>query len=170
MKRRMLTLSFLLALGPVTASVTQTVAQAQAVSPASAFADPQAAEKANPHEEEVYKSGTEALSNGDYDHAVSLFDEVAKMRGRRAPAALYWKAYTLQKAGNNAQALSAITELKKSYPQSSYVKDANALKVEMPGAPANVESSVLSEEEKALVLQKVIEDDPEKGIPYAEKW
>src|SRR5215472_10379871 len=170
MKRRMLTLSFLLALGPVTASVTQTVAQAQAVSPASAFADPQAAEKANPHEEELYKSGTDALNSGDYDHAVTVFDEVAKMRGRRAAAALYWKAYTLKQAGNNAQALAAIAELKKNYPQSSYIKDANAIQVEMPGAPANVDSSVLSDEEKALVLQKVIEEDPDKGLPYAEKW
>jgi len=70
MKRKMLRLFFLLALGPATAAIVQ----AQANTPAAQFAEPQAAEKANTHEDELYKAGTEALNNGDYDSAVSHFD------------------------------------------------------------------------------------------------
>ena len=165
MKRRMLRLFFLLALGPATVSV----AQAQANSPAAQFAEPQAAEKANPHEDELYKSGTDALNNGDYDSAVSQFDQVVKLRGRRAAAALYWKGYAFYKAGNKDQALAAFADLKKSYPESRYVQDARAIEAETQGAAASPDQ-LGSDEEKLIALQVLARNDPDKAVPYAVKW
>jgi tetratricopeptide (TPR) repeat protein len=144
-------------------------APAQTIAPSSSFVDPQAAEKANAHEDELYQQGTQALNDGNYDDAVAKFDQVAKMRGRRADAALYWKAYALKNAGNKGEALSTIAELKKNYPQSKYVHDAKAMEVELSGSSADPES-LSSEEEKLLALNSVMQNDPEKGVAFAEKW
>jgi tetratricopeptide (TPR) repeat protein len=161
----MLRLFFLLALGPATAAIVQ----AQANSPGASFAEPQAAEKANTHEDEVYKAGTEALNNGDYDSAVSHFDQVAKLHGRRAAAALYWKGYAFYKAGNKDQALAAFADLKKSYPESRYVQDARAIEAETQGAAASPDQ-LSSDEEKLIALQILVRNDPDKAVPYAVKW
>jgi tetratricopeptide (TPR) repeat protein len=139
----------------------------QDVFPAS-FLDPQAAEKANAHEEELYSAAKEALDNGDYDHAVTQFDEVVKIHGRRADGALYWKAYTLNKAGNKAQALTTLGELRKSYPKSTWLRDAAALEQEMRGASVNPDN-IPDEEIKLLALQSLMNSAPEKAVPLLEK-
>ena len=95
--------------------------------PAASLLDPQAAEKANAHEDELYQSAKDALDNGEYDNAIKQFDEVVKIHGRRADGAMYWKAYALNKAGNKAQALTEIGELRKDYPKSKWLRDAGAL-------------------------------------------
>jgi tetratricopeptide (TPR) repeat protein len=165
MNRRILVLFSLFAFVPAASSF----ARAQTTAPSSSFVDPQAAEKANAHEDELYQQGTQALSDGNFDDAVAKFDQVAKMRGRRADAALYWKAYALKNAGNKGQALATIAELKKNYPQSRYVHDAAAMGVELSGSSADPET-VNSDEEKLMALNKVMENDPDKGITYATKW
>jgi HEAT repeat protein len=161
----MLRLFFLLALGTATAGVVQ----AQANTPAASFAETQASEKANPHEDDLYKAGTAALNNGDYDSAVSNFDQVAKLRGRRAAAALYWKGYAFYKAGNKDQALAAFADLKKSYPESRYVQDARAIEAETQGAAASPEQ-LSTDEEKLIALQVLARNDPDKAVPFAVKW
>src|SRR5262249_43163130 len=97
------------------------------------------------------------------------FDQVVKLRGRRAAAALYWKGYAFYKAGNKAQALAAFAELKKSYPESRYVQDARAIEVETQGAAASPDQ-LHTDEERLTALQIVMCNDPDKGVPYAEKW
>jgi tetratricopeptide (TPR) repeat protein len=161
----MITLFLFFALGPATACIGHT----QANSRASAFTDAQAAEKANTHEDDLYKSGTESLNNGDYESAVSRFDEVAKMRGRRAAAALFWKGYAFYKAGNKDQALAAFADLKKNYPESKYVRDAGPYEVEMQGTAARPDQ-LTTDEEKAIALEVLMRNDPDKAIPYADKW
>jgi HEAT repeat protein len=162
----MLRFFFLLALGP---AATVSVVHAQANSPAASFAEAQSAEKANSHEDDLYKGGTEALNNGDYDSAVSHFDQVAKLRGRRAAAALYWKGYAFYKAGNKDQALAAFAELKKNYPESKYVQDARAIEVETQGGAAGTDQ-LHTDEEKLIALQVLVRNDPDKAVPYAVKW
>ena len=46
-------------------------------------------------EEELYKEGTDYLNDSQWQQAADKFREVAKMKGHRADAALYWKAYSL---------------------------------------------------------------------------
>jgi HEAT repeat protein len=135
--------------------------------PSASFLGPQAAEKTNTHEEELYSSAKEALDNGDYDRAVTQFDEVVKIHGRRADGALYWKAYALNKAGNKAQALTTVGELRKNYPKSNWLRDAAALEQEMRGA-ANPEN-ISDEELKLLALQSLLNSDPEKAVPLLDK-
>jgi len=165
MNRILLYFSFAVLILP--AGATRSVAL-QSVPPAANFSDPQAAAKANAHEDELYNDGTEALNNGDYDEAVSKFDQVAGMRGRKADAALYWKAYSLNKSGNKTQGLATIDALRKGYPQSRWLKDAGALEVEIKGATANP-GELSDEETKLLALNALMNSDPEKAVPVLDK-
>jgi outer membrane protein assembly factor BamD (BamD/ComL family) len=139
----------------------------QGSAPASSFADPQAVGKANAHEDEMYNDATSALNDEEFEDAAGKFDQVAKLRGRKADAALYWKAYALSKAGNREQALSTIAELKRSYPQSRYLRDAEVIAVETKGS---VNPNDLTDEEtKIIALNALMNSDPQKAVPLLEK-
>jgi hypothetical protein len=143
-------------------------APAQDTPPLSSLVDPQTADKINTREDELYNNGTAALNNGDYEDAAGKFGQVVAMHGRKADAALYWKAYTLNKAGDKAQALTTISELKKTYPQSRYLHDAGALEVEIKGASVNP-NDLGDEETKMFALNALMNSDPEKALPLLEK-
>jgi HEAT repeat protein len=113
----------------------------------------------------------DSLDEGDYDHAVQAFDEVVKMHGRKADAALYWKAYALNKAGNKAQALTTVTELRKGFPRSNYLRDAGVLEQQIhssTGQPPNPEN-VSDEELKLLALESLMNSEPERAVPLLDK-
>jgi len=161
--------SFLLALFIIGAAFSARPARAavQDVPSASLF-DQQTAEKANAHEDELYSAAKDALDDGEYADAIKQFDEVIKIRGRKADGALYWKAYAQDKAGNKAVALATLGELRKSYPKSSWLRDANALEQQMRGVTVNPDN-VPDEELKLLAIQSLMNSDPEKAVPLLEK-
>jgi hypothetical protein len=142
------------------------VATAQQV-PSSSLLDAQTAEKTNAHEDELYTSAKDALDNGEYDNAIKQFDEVIRIRGRRADGAMYWKAYALGKAGNKTQGLTTLGELRKQYPKSAWLRDAGVLEQEWRGGgnPENISD----EELKLLAIQSLMNSDPEKAVPLLEK-
>lgn len=135
--------------------------------PSASLIDPQAAEKVNAHEDELYSSAKDALDDGEYDNAIKQFDEVIKIHGRRADGALYWKANAQNKAGNKAQALATLAELRKTYPRSNWLRDAAAREQEWRGGgnPDNISD----EELKLLALQSLMNSDPDKAVPALEK-
>src|SRR5262249_41547887 len=144
---------------------------AQTDPPGSSFAESQNASDKAREEDEAYDAAQDALNSEEFGGAVSGFDNVIKMHGRKADAATYWKAYALNKQGNKAQALTTIAELRKNYPQSRYIRDAGAMELEIKSAgghPANPEN-VPDEELKLLALQSLINSDPEKAIPILDK-
>jgi HEAT repeat protein len=163
MNRRLFALIFL-AFAAV--SARSAYATSQEV-PSASLMDQQTAEKANAHEDQVYASAKDALDQGEYDTAVKDFDDVLRIHGRKADGALYWKAYALNKAGNKSQALTAIGELRKNYPQSNWLRDASALAQEIRGGgnPENISD----EELKLLALQSLMNSDPEKAVPLLDK-
>ncbi len=168
MNRKLMTrkLLFILFLNSVFSFSLSSFAAAQEI-PSASFLDPQAAEKANAHEDEVYTAAKDALDNGEYDNAIRQFDEVVKIHGRKADGAMYWKAYALNKAGNKAQALTVIGDLRKSYPKSNWLRDAGALEQEIRGVsnPDNISD----EELKLLAIQSLMTSDSEKAVPLLEK-
>ncbi len=137
--------------------------------PSASLLDQQTAEKANAHEDELYSAAKDALDDGEYDNAIKQFDEVIKIHGRKADGALYWKAYALNKAGNKAQALTAIGELRKSYPKSTGCATP-ALWSRRCAALAHVNPENISDEElKLLAIQSLMNSDPERAVPLLEK-
>src|SRR5438270_6241179 len=112
-------------------TATGRIGWAQVV-PTSSFLE-QGSERAKPGEDEQYSKGTQALSEGRFSEAANIFDSVAKMRGRKAEGAAYWRAYAQNKQGLRNEALASISELRRSYPQSRWLKDASALEIEIRG-------------------------------------
>src|SRR4051812_22416492 len=89
------------------------------------------AEEKSDREDELYDRGTEALDEERWDRALDAFSQVAALGGRRADAGLYWKAYVQRKAGRSADALATLAQLRKTAPQSRYLKEADALELEI---------------------------------------
>jgi HEAT repeat protein len=162
MNRRLLFLFFVLSM--FSAASLRLIAQN--VNPSSAFAEPRDSEQGNAREDELYDQATEALDNQDYDQAIAKFDQVAKMRGRKADAALYWKGYALDKAGNRTQAAAAFAELRKAYPQSKWLKDAAATEAGWKGATGNV-GGCSSDDEWIFAFTALMNSSPDKGIEVA---
>ena len=121
--------------------------------------------------EELYDDGREALDEEKYDEARDKFSELAKTAGAQAEAALYWKAYAEQRLGRRPEALAAIADLKRRFPQSRWQKDASALEIEVrqnSGQPARPEAQS-DEELRMLAIQSLMNSDPERAMPLLEK-
>lgn len=118
-------------------------------------------------EEQLYKDGTNDLNESQWQQAVEQFSEVAAMKGRRADAALYWKAYALNKAGHQVEAKSTIGELRRDFPRSDWLKDAGALELQIKqGSGQTVDPGGESDEDlKLLAINSLMNSEPERAIP-----
>jgi hypothetical protein len=121
-------------------------------------------------EDGLYQCGLSALDGHRYDDALECFNQAASRGGSRADGAWYWKAYTLNKLGKRDEAVAAIAELRKTYPNSRWLDDAKALEVEVKqqaGRPVSPDSES-DEELKLLAINGVMQSDPERGVPLVE--
>ena len=87
---------------------------------------------------EAYDTATVALDRGDYGRAIELFSAIANERGDRADAALYWVAYSQQRQGDGAGAINSIGVLRREFPESAWLDDADHLVAEIRGARGDV--------------------------------
>ena len=124
------------------------------------------------HEEEHnYRRGVRQLDKREWEDAVKYFDRVVAAKGNRADGAYYWKAYAEFKRGERDKALAALSELKKSYPQSRWLDDAKALEIEIreaDGQATNPDKEV-DEELKLMALNGLVHSDSEKALPLLKK-
>lgn len=121
--------------------------------------------------QELYDDGREELDEDRYDEAESNFRQLADMNGPQTDAALYWKAYAQNKQGKREGALSTIADFKRRFPQSRWLKDVNALEIEVrqsTGNPAHPENQS-NDELKMLAIQGLMNSDPERALPLLEK-
>ena len=135
-------------------------------------ADPQASSRAADaaREDERYDAGTEYLDDGKWSQAADTFGGVAAMKGQRADAALYWKAYALNKMGRRNDALATINELRRAYPRSNWVKEAGALELEMKSAQGKVNPDSQSDEElKLIAIQSLMNSDEARAVPMLQR-
>ncbi len=119
---------------------------------------------------ELYDDGQEAIDEGEWDDAVRAFSRFAELKTSRTDAALYWKAYALNRLGQRPESLQTIAELLKAYPASRYLQQARALEVEVrrdAGQPVRPETQS-DEELKLMALQGLQNSDPERAIPLLE--
>ena len=101
-----------------------------------------------------------------------LLRPLADLKGTRADAALYWKAYAQNRLGQRADALATIAELDKGYPNSRYLKEAKALEVEVRGAagqPVRPEAQA-DEDLKLMAMQAPCQQRSRRqAVPMLEK-
>jgi HEAT repeat protein len=120
-----------------------------------------------PDEDRLYQKGQSALDAHRWDEAVQVFGQVAAEKGANADAALYWKAYALNKLGRREQALTTIGQLRQAYPNSRWLDDAKALELEVrqaAGQKVNPNSEP-DEDLKLLALNGLMNSDPDRAIP-----
>jgi HEAT repeat protein len=123
-------------------------------------------------EDELYQRGTQALDEQRWERAQELFDQVARMKARRADAALYWKAYAQNKQGQRAEALATVAALRTAHPQSPWLREGGALELEIrqaggqPVSPGNTGDEDL----KLIAINSLLHTDSEKALPMLEKF
>jgi HEAT repeat protein len=116
-------------------------------------------------EQSRYNEGLRMMDDHRYESAISSFDKAIAQKGSHADGALYHKAYCQARLGQSTEAAATLTELKKSYPQSAYLKDVKVLEADVKKlGPDQVDD----EEIKILAIQSMQNQDPEKVIPLLE--
>jgi HEAT repeat protein len=92
-------------------------------------------------EDSLYRRAREALNRGEYTRASTLFQSLEQRypRSRVAPAALYYRAFALYRAGGTDELRTAVAALKaqqERYPEAASDPDAAALRTRLYAALA----------------------------------
>ena len=92
-------------------------------------------------EDSLYRQAREALNRGEYARASTLFQSLEQRypRSRVAPAALYYRAFALYRAGSTDDLRAGVTALRaqqERYPEASADPDAAALRTRLYAALA----------------------------------
>jgi tetratricopeptide (TPR) repeat protein len=128
---------------------------------------PVLAEDMQSQEGTLYAQGTAALDQRDWDTAAKTFERAAALKGERADAALYWRAYALQKSGRRDEALQSIAALRSAYPRSRWIKDAAALDLEIRQASGQAPAvdTAGTDDLKLMALGGLMNADPARALP-----
>jgi HEAT repeat protein len=118
-----------------------------------------------------YQKGLNDLDSHEWEKAISAFDASASRKGSATDAALYWKAYAQNRAGQQQQSLMSIDRLRQSYPGSRWLNDAQALEVEVRarnGTPANPGAEP-DEDLKLMALNSLMTSNSDQALPILKK-
>lgn len=128
-------------------------------------------QEAGERQQEQYERGTEAIEREDWDTAIRTFQEAVEAGTRRTDAALYWKAYAQNKAGRRPEAVATLEDLKKRFPQSRWLRQAQALDLEIRQASGQAPNpeNVADEDLKLMALNALMNMDAERAVPLLEK-
>jgi tetratricopeptide (TPR) repeat protein len=118
----------------------------------------------------AYDGGTRALDEHQYEEAVRRFDAVIDNKSPRADGAFYWKAYALNRIGRRDDALAALAALRRDYPNSHWLNDAQALEAEVKQGSGQAASPAqeTNEDLKLMAINSLMNADPERALPLLE--
>ncbi|HXG53967.1 MAG TPA: HEAT repeat domain-containing protein [Vicinamibacterales bacterium] len=122
-------------------------------------------------ENRTYEEALRARDESRYERAIERFSGVVAMKGTKADAALYWKAYSQDRQGQRAEALASIQALTREYPTSRYLQQGKVLEGEIrrnAGQPARPQDQT-DEETKLMALNAIMNSSPEQAMPILEK-
>lgn len=119
----------------------------------------------------LYDQARNLIENNQYDRAITVLDRVIDAGANQAPGAMYWKAYSLARTSRRPDALTTLAALLKQFPKSPWVKDAQALELELRQASGqSVSADAQSNDDlKLLALRSLMQTDPEVAMPVIEK-
>jgi tetratricopeptide (TPR) repeat protein len=128
-------------------------------------------ESADDRADDLYDRARDLIEQGKFDRAVSDLDRLIALKSNRTDAAMYWKAYSLSKVGQRAEALTALADLIKQFGDSRWLRDARALEVEVRQASGQAVSPASQDDEelKLMALRGIMQSDPEQALPVIEK-
>jgi len=121
--------------------------------------------------DDLYDRARDLIEQGKFDRAVADLDRLIGLKSSRTDAAIYWKAYSLSKLGQRADALAALNDLYKQFADSRWIRDAKALEVEVRQASGQAISPASQDDEelKLMALRGIMQSDPEQALPVLEK-
>jgi hypothetical protein len=118
----------------------------------------------------VYERARQAIERAQWSQALQQFTMLAQAKAPRSDAAMYWRAYALDKMNRHADALAAVGDLFQSFPASRWVPDGRALELQVrqrSGQAVPVENS--DDELKLLAIQGLQQTAPERAVPLLVK-
>jgi HEAT repeat protein len=115
----------------------------------------------------AYADGTRAINEARWSDAEATFTKIASQGGDRADAALYWTAYAQNKEGQQGRALETCANLGHKYPQSRWITECDALRIEIRGRSGQPISpqSTGDDELKLLALNALMQQDEARAMP-----
>jgi hypothetical protein len=106
-------------------------------------------------DDQAYASGTRAMDEHRWPEAVTAFDKVISEKGDRVDAALYWKAYSLNKLGKTPLAIATCDQLRSQFANSTWNKDCAALSVDSGFDPRAMADQARAMADQAKVKMKM---------------
>ena len=101
-------------------------------------------------DDDAYTTGTHAMDEHRWQDAVSAFDKVISEKGKRVDAALYWKAYSLNKLGKAPLAIATCDQLHSQFADSAWNKDCTAISVDV-----QVDPKVVAADDRRVRIDRV---------------
>lgn len=119
----------------------------------------------------LYERATQDLDRARWAEAIAKFASIVAAGAAQAEGALYWKAYAESKLGRAEAALATVEELKRQFKNSRWLRDAEALALEirqMAGQPPSPDTQ-LDEDLKLMALNALLYSDQERALPILEQ-
>ena len=128
-------------------------------------------DSADDRADDLYDRARDLIEQGKFDRAVTDLDRLIVLKSNRTDAAMYWKAYSLSKLGQRAEALTTLGDLVKQFGDSRWIRDAKALEVEVRQASGQPVSPASQDDEelKLMALRGIMQSDPDQALPVIEK-
>ena len=122
-------------------------------------------------EEALYRRGTSRLDSGEWAKAIEAFNQAIALKGARADASMYWKAYAQYKLAQREAALTTVQELQKAYEKSRWLNEASALAVEIRSGVGVTNAADAGDDElKLLALNGLMESgNVDQAVSMLEK-
>ena len=118
---------------------------------------------ASVQDDAAYAAGSKAMDEHRWQDAVVSFDKVISAKGKRVDAAVYWKAYSLNKLGKPQLAAATCDQLHAQDPNSHWNRDCSALTVNV-----HIDTQALAESMKNLNVHVRAIADP--SVEDVEMW
>jgi HEAT repeat protein len=117
-----------------------------------------------------YDEGQKALRDQRWTEAAGQFEQAIESDEARADSATYWRAYALYQAGRDREAERELRRLERNYPDSRWIREGQALRLEHQDSERTIEQAASGEIEmddqlRLFALAQLMERDPQRAMP-----
>lgn len=120
--------------------------------------------------DELYRQGQDALADGRYAAAVESFQKLGAEPGAQPDRALYWRAYAEAKAQRRQAALSTLARFAEEHPESPWLDDAQALRLELGGLAPERAVEASEDDLKLYALDALMQANAERAVALLENF
>lgn len=123
----------------------------------------------------AYQEGLTYINDAEWQKAMVAMQKAAEdaqaLQGKQGDAAMYWQAYAAARLAQTDDAMKALEKLKSTYPDSSWMSDADALRLQLEQAAGQSVSpaSQPNDDLKLLAINGLMQSDPSQALPLLKK-